>query len=52
MNSETLSLKAIINELDLLKKEVMLKPLSIFYKKEKHKISKTIKNNYSATKSI
>ena len=26
------------------------KSLSIIYKKEKHKISKAIKNNYSATK--
>ena len=51
MKSETLSLKIIIKELEFLKKAVIdtrnaKETLSIIYKKEKQKISETIRNNY------
>ena len=57
MKSETLSLKIIIKELDFLKKVVIdtrnaKETLSIIYKKEKQKISETIRNNYLSTKNL
>ena len=59
MKSDTLSLTNIINELKLLQSKYLLllakkfkepDPRNAIFKKEKHKISRRIRNNYLPTK--